>query len=70
MVAYGTGKVSQLCGYSISGCGKSMINVWPKYAVSKAHIQLKYGKSTVKYGKNIVLYGNYFLAPTVGISCL
>ena len=70
MVAYGTGKVWQLCSYSISGCGKSMINVRQKYPVSKAHVQLKYGKSTVKYGKSILLYGNYFLATTVGISCL
>ena len=28
--------------------------------VSKAHIWLKYGKSTVNYGKSIVLYGNCF----------
>ena len=40
-----------------SGCGKSTIKVTAEvctYVVSKAHIQLKYGKSTVKYGRNIV----------------
>ena len=42
----------------VSGCGKSTIKVWRKYAVSKAQVRLKYGKS-------IVLYGNFFLAHTV-----
>ena len=64
MVAYGTGKVWL---QYISGCGKSTIKVRRKYAVSKAHVRLKYSRSTVKYGKNIVLYGNFFLAPIVGI---
>ena len=49
----------------ISRCCKSTILVQRKYAVSTAHIRLKYGKSTVKYGKNIVLYRNLFLVPTV-----
>ena len=44
----------------ISRCGKGMIKVRRKYAESKAHVRLKYGKSTVKYGKSIVLYGNFF----------
>ena len=42
-----------------------MIKVRRKYAESKAHVRLKYSKSTVKYGKSTVLYGNSFLAPTV-----
>ena len=31
----------------VSGCGKSTIRVWQKYAGSKAYVRLKYGKSTV-----------------------
>ena len=42
-----------------------MIKVRQKYAVSKVHVRLKNGKSTVKHGKSIVLYGNFLLAPTV-----
>ena len=34
-----------------------MIKVRRKYAVSKAYVRLKYGKSTVKYGKSTVKYG-------------
>ena len=51
----------------ISVCGNSKIKVRRKYLVSKAHIKLKYGKSTVNYGKSIVLYGNFVLVPTVHI---
>ena len=47
----------------VSGCSKSMIKVWRKYAESKAYVRLKYSISTVKYGKSTVLYGNFFLAP-------
>ena len=57
MVVYGTAGM-QL--QYVSGCCKSTIKVRRKYAVSKAHVRLKYGKSTVKYGKSIVLYGNIF----------
>ena len=52
----------------LSGRGKSTIKVQRKYAGSKAHVRLKYGKSTVKYGKSTVLYRTFFfLAPTVYI---
>ena len=49
----------------VSGCGKSTIKVWRKYAGSKASVRLRNGKSTVRYGKSTVLYGNFFWAPTV-----
>ena len=38
----------------VSGCGKSTIKVWRKYAESKAYVRLKYGKSTVQYSKSTV----------------
>ena len=41
----------------VNGCGKSTIKVRRKYAESKAHVRLKYGKSTVTYGKSTALYG-------------
>ena len=44
----------------ISECSKNAIQVQRKYAVSKAHVPLKYGKSTHDYGKSIVLYGKFF----------
>ena len=31
----------------VSGCSKSTIKVWQKYAVSKVHVWFKYGKSTI-----------------------
>ena len=42
-----------------------MIKVRRKFAVSKAHVRLKYGRSTVKYGKCIVLYGNFLVATVI-----
>ena len=57
MLVYGTGKVRWLCGYSMLA---GAVKVRLRYAVSKVHVLLKYGKSTVKYSKRIVLYGYFF----------